>query len=185
MLPLAISDLPVFLRWRGEPPFGEAQWEQLVSVADRVIVDSSEWSELRYPALAGASSAAIPALVQARAVQWSFELASRWPAIAEQEIAIRGPRAEAELLRGWLALEPPPDRSPARAGRGARGAASTVRRFRSPHEEPRTASNLLSAELDRLSRDRILRGCSFLDKLSLDEGDEPLLGPLRPAEIAE
>ena len=52
VLPLAISDLPVFLRWRGEPPFGETQWEQLVDVADRVIVDSSEWEELRYHELA-------------------------------------------------------------------------------------------------------------------------------------
>ena len=30
VLPLLISDLPVFCRWRGEPPFGEAPWEQLV-----------------------------------------------------------------------------------------------------------------------------------------------------------
>ena len=30
VLPLAISDLPVFLRWRGEPPFGAPHWEQLV-----------------------------------------------------------------------------------------------------------------------------------------------------------
>ena len=52
VLPLVISDLPVFLRWRGEPPFGEPQWEQLVDVADRVIVDSSEWDELRYGELA-------------------------------------------------------------------------------------------------------------------------------------
>src|SRR5690348_14596694 len=35
VLPLAISDLPVFLRWRGEPPFGATQWEQLLDVADR------------------------------------------------------------------------------------------------------------------------------------------------------
>ena len=46
VLPLAISDLPVFLRWRGEPPFGGAQLEQLVGVADRLVVDSSEWEEL-------------------------------------------------------------------------------------------------------------------------------------------
>src|SRR4051794_30645709 len=48
VLPLLISDLPVFLRWRGEPPFGEQAWEQLTGVADRLVVDSSEWDALRY-----------------------------------------------------------------------------------------------------------------------------------------
>ena len=52
VLPLAITDLPVFVRWRGEPCFGESQWEQLIGVADRVVVDSSEWPELRYAELA-------------------------------------------------------------------------------------------------------------------------------------
>ena len=53
VLPLTISDLPVFLRWRGEPLFGETQWEQLVGVADRVIVDSSEWAEPPLPRARG------------------------------------------------------------------------------------------------------------------------------------
>src|SRR5262249_5863603 len=48
VLPLAISDLPIFLRWRGEPPFGAPHFEQLLDVADRLVVDSSEWDELRY-----------------------------------------------------------------------------------------------------------------------------------------
>ena len=51
VLPLAISDLPVFVRWRGQPPFGATEWEQLVELADRVVVDSSEWEELRYQEL--------------------------------------------------------------------------------------------------------------------------------------
>ena len=52
VLPLALSDLPVFLRWRGEPPFGAPHFEQLVDIADRLVVDSSEWDELRYAELA-------------------------------------------------------------------------------------------------------------------------------------
>ena len=104
MLPLAISDLPVFLRWRGEPPFGETQWEQLVGVADRVIVDSSEWGELRYHELADVfERTAVSDIAWARTDDWRIALAAHWPAIASQEIAIRGPRAEAALLRGWLA----------------------------------------------------------------------------------
>jgi glucose-6-phosphate dehydrogenase assembly protein OpcA len=153
VLPLAISDLPVFLRWRGEPPFGETQWEQLVTVADRVIVDSSEWSDLRYYALAeDFERTAVSDIAWARTDAWRIELASRWPAIAGQEIAISGPRAEAELLRGWLTSRlhrtvPEPERA------GELGVRLDGVEVPAPHEEPRTGSDLLSAELDRLSRD--------------------------------
>src|SRR5919204_6023611 len=41
--PLLISDLPVFLRWRGEPQWESDEFSQLVGVADRLIVDSTEW----------------------------------------------------------------------------------------------------------------------------------------------
>ena len=47
--PLLISDLPVFLRWRGEPPWGAPELEQLVDLTDRLIVDSTEWDDLPYP----------------------------------------------------------------------------------------------------------------------------------------
>ncbi len=104
VLPLAISDLPVFVRWRGEPPFGQTQWDQLVGIADRVVVDSSEWGELRYPELSGAfARSAVSDIAWARTAAWRVALAGRWPAIASQEIEVRGPRAEAALLRGWLA----------------------------------------------------------------------------------
>src|SRR5947208_1858828 len=46
VLPLLISDLPVFCRWRGQPPFGSAPFEQLVGIVDRLIVDSTEWPDL-------------------------------------------------------------------------------------------------------------------------------------------
>ncbi len=38
--PLLVTDLPAFLRWRGDLPFGSTELEQLVGVADRLIVDS-------------------------------------------------------------------------------------------------------------------------------------------------
>ena len=155
VLPLAISDLPVFVRWRGQPPFGATQWEQLVDVADRVIVDSSEWAELGYRYLAASfERTAVSDIAWARTADWRIALAGRWPAIATQDIAIRGPRAEAALLRGWLAsrLErevPIPE--PA----GELEVLLDGEEVAAPYEEPRTPSDLLSAELDRLARDHI------------------------------
>ncbi|HEY7398264.1 MAG TPA: glucose-6-phosphate dehydrogenase assembly protein OpcA, partial [Gaiellaceae bacterium] len=45
-LPLLISDLPVFLRWRGRPEWDSAAFGQLVGIVDRLIVDSTEWDDL-------------------------------------------------------------------------------------------------------------------------------------------
>src|SRR5712691_671494 len=47
--PLLIPDLPVFLRWRGLPPFGAEPFETLVEVVDRLIVDTTEWPDLPGP----------------------------------------------------------------------------------------------------------------------------------------
>ena len=44
--PLLLPDLPAFLRWRGLPPFGAPEFEQLIDVVDRLIVDSTEWPDL-------------------------------------------------------------------------------------------------------------------------------------------
>ena len=155
VLPLVISDLPVFLRWRGEPVFGEPQWEQLIDVADRVIVDSAEWSDLSYAALARAfERTAVSDIAWARTYPWRVELAEYWPQIKKQEIAIRGPRAEATLLNGWLS---------ARLGRaipagepaGELGVRLGGEDVRSPRDDVLSPSDLLSAELDHFGRDRI------------------------------
>jgi glucose-6-phosphate dehydrogenase-like protein OpcA len=158
VLPLLISDLPVFCRWRGEPQFGGAAWEQLVDVTDRMVVDSSEWDELRYPALCEAfERTAISDIAWARLRDWRIELASRWPEISEQEIRISGPPAEGALLRGWLAsrLE--------RAIRPVEEAAELAvslggEDVRPPQSARPSASDLLSAELDRFTRDRVYEG---------------------------
>lgn len=155
VLPLAISDLPIFLRWRGEPLFGATQWEQLVDVADRVIVDSSEWDELHYRELAEAfARTALSDIAWARTYAWRVQLAARWPEIREQEIHIRGPRAEATLLGGWLGARL------RRAIRPVEPAGELAVRLGGeellpPPDPPVSPSDLLSAELDHFGRDRI------------------------------
>jgi glucose-6-phosphate dehydrogenase assembly protein OpcA len=155
VLPLAISDLPVFLRWRGEPAFAETQWAELVGLADRVVVDSSEWDELRYGLLAEAfDRTAVSDIAWARVREWRLELAGYWPGVREQEIRISGPRAEASLLRGWLAAQLD------RAVRPVEPAGEIAVRLGneelpSPRADPHSPSDLLSAELDRFGRDRV------------------------------
>jgi hypothetical protein len=155
VLPLAISDLPVFLRWRGQPPFGATQWEQLVDVADRVIVDSSEWTELGYRYLAASfERTAVSDIAWARTADWRVALAGHWPAIATQDIAIHGPRAEAALLRGWLSSRLERD-VPVPEPAGELEVLLDGEEVPTPYEEAHTPSDLLSAELDRLARDHI------------------------------
>ncbi len=154
VLPLLVADLPVFLRWRGEPEPGGERWLQLLDVADRLIVDSGEWHELRYAELVDdLERIAVSDLAWARTRPWRVELASHWPEIREQELELRGPRAEASLLRGWLS---------ARLGRTLpvvkRAETLAVRLdgdelvLKAVELSP---SALLSAELDRLGRDPI------------------------------
>jgi Glucose-6-P dehydrogenase subunit len=57
--PLLISDLPVFLRWRGEPPWDAQELEQLVDLTDRLVVDSTEWEALPVRILVSPSSSSV------------------------------------------------------------------------------------------------------------------------------
>jgi glucose-6-phosphate dehydrogenase assembly protein OpcA len=104
--PLLISDLPVFLRWRGEPPWGAAELGQLVDVTDRLIVDSTEWADLpgSYGRLAELfSRCAASDIAWARTSRWRSHLATLWPAIADvRTVRVRGTAAQAWLLCGWL-----------------------------------------------------------------------------------
>ncbi len=104
--PLLITDLPAFLRWRGPLPYGAPELEQLVEVADRLIVDSGEWDD---PAegLAGLPELfdriVVSDIAWERTEPWRRSLADLWPGIAELDtLAVSGPRAEALLLAGWL-----------------------------------------------------------------------------------
>ena len=155
VLPLVISDLPVFLRWRGEPSFRESQWQQLVEVADRVIVDSSEWAAPRHAELVEVfDRTAVSDIAWARTDDWRIALAARWPAIAGQQIAIRGPRAEGSLLRGWLQSRL--ERTlPAVEPAGEVGVLLDGEEVAPPQDQPRSPSDLLSDELDHLGRDPV------------------------------
>jgi glucose-6-phosphate dehydrogenase assembly protein OpcA len=155
VLPLLISDVPVFCRWRGEPEFGGPAWAQLVGVVDRLIVNSSEWEELQFGKLAESfDQTAISDIAWRRLHEWRVSLARFWPEIREQEIHIRGPLAEATLLHGWLVsrLDRPvatielADELSVQLG---------GEELEPPEIEPLSPSDLLSAELDRLDRDRI------------------------------
>ena len=42
--PLLIHDLPVALWWPGDPPFGTRLADDLIGMADRLVVDGSRWS---------------------------------------------------------------------------------------------------------------------------------------------
>ncbi len=106
VVPLQLPDLPVFLRWRGRPPFGRAPFEQLTGVADRLIVDSREWDRLPSGLARLAESfdrLAVSDLAWARMLPWRASLADRWPGIKQaKSVRVVGPRADAVLLRAWL-----------------------------------------------------------------------------------
>jgi hypothetical protein len=158
--PLLIFDLPVFLRWRGMPPFGTGELAQLVEVADRLIVDSTEWPGLPAPyadLVQLFEQVAVSDIAWARTSRWRAHLATFWPGIAKvQRVRIRATAAQAYLLEGWLSsrlghpveLEhDPADRLEAVALDGEP--------VPLPPGDPPSPSELLSEELDEFGRDRI------------------------------
>ena len=155
--PLLASGLPVFLRWRGRPPFRAPELEQLLDVCDRFIVDSREW-----PDVPGAyrelpfDRAACSDIAWRRTEPWRQELAGLWPGIGEaRELKVTGPVAEASLLAGWLRsrLGREIELSLEKADELER-ADVNGKSCPAPHERP-SASDLLSAELDEFGRDPV------------------------------
>jgi glucose-6-phosphate dehydrogenase assembly protein OpcA len=159
--PLLIADLPTFCRWRGEPPWGAQELEQLVGVCDRLVVDSSEWRGL--PASYGELArifdrVAVSDIAWGRSRAWRGRLAELWPEIRGiRKLAVTGPRADALLLAGWLRsrlkrktieLE---HRSAKKLGRVAVDGEAVA----APVGAPPSASDLLSEELDVFGRDPI------------------------------
>jgi glucose-6-phosphate dehydrogenase assembly protein OpcA len=158
--PLFLPDLPVFLRWRGLPAFGEEHFEGLIDVVDRLIVDSNEWPDLPAPYRSYESvfdRVVVSDISWARTSRWRAHLASLWPGIADlHKIRVTGTAAQAHLLAGWLgsrlkrAVElehAPADRL---TGVEIDGKPASFPPGDAPHP-----SDLLSEELDRFSRDRI------------------------------
>ena len=157
---LLLPDLPAFLRWRGKPPFGKPEFEQLVDVADRLIVDSAEWEGLpgayrRFTEVF--DRAVVSDLAWARTLPWRAGLADLWPGIKRaHSLHVTGPKAEALLLGGWLR---------ARLGKPItvrRSDAHSLRRIavdgqpvHPAHLPAASASDLLSEQLEVYGRDRV------------------------------
>ena len=103
VMPLLVTGLPVFLRWRGRPPFGEPAAEQLVDLCDRLIVDSGKWPDAPRPTASFRSSARRAPIAWRRTEPWRRCLAGLWPGIKDaRELQATGPVAETSLLAGWL-----------------------------------------------------------------------------------
>jgi glucose-6-phosphate dehydrogenase assembly protein OpcA len=158
--PLLISDLPVFCRWRGEPPWGSDQLEQLVHVVDRLVVDSSEWHDVpaSYPRLCQLfDRVAVSDIAWTRTRLWRARLAELWPDIRlAGSLEVTGPHADAMLLAGWLRsrLDKHVDLV-RRAGKTVRRVAIDGTQVSAPAADPATPSDLLSEQLDEFGRDRI------------------------------
>jgi Glucose-6-phosphate dehydrogenase subunit len=160
VLPLLVSDLPAFCRWRGEPPWGASSLGEIVGACDRFVVNSAEWprplpSYVRLAALF--DQIAVSDIAFGRLLPWRARLAELWPGVAKvQRLRVEGPRAEAHLLAGWLR---------SRLGREvalSRRDAPDVRAVwfdgepvDPPAEPEPSPSELLSNELDVLGRDKV------------------------------
>ena len=158
VLPLLISDLPVFCRWRGLPEFHEV-FDELVDVTDRLIVDSTEWPSdtlsQGYGELARRfDRTAVSDIAWERTERWRRMLAAAWPFEA-RSIRVQGTHAQAALLGGWLrsrlghdvAVENEPAESLLSVHVDGRA-------IDAPPGEAPPSSDLLSDELERFTRDR-------------------------------
>jgi glucose-6-phosphate dehydrogenase assembly protein OpcA len=159
--PLLISDLPVFLRWRGEPAWDAPELEQLIDVTDRLIVDSTEWNDLpaSYQRLVELfPRCAASDIAWARTSRWRSHLATLWPALADvRVVSVRGTAAQAWLLCGWLRSrlgreEITLEHDPAEKLEGVSldGEAVSL-----PPGDPPTPSDVLSDELERFTPDPV------------------------------
>jgi glucose-6-phosphate dehydrogenase assembly protein OpcA len=160
VLPLLLPDLPVFLRWRGRPPFDSDVLDDLVEVVDRLVVDSREWDEVRdgFRHLAELfDRAAVSDIAWARTLPWRAGLARLWPDVAHvRDLRVSGPQSEALLLVGWLRSRLGRDVDLAQEPAGELEAVAVDGQdVAAPKEPPRSASDLLSDELDRFSRDPV------------------------------
>lgn len=160
VLPLLVSDLPVFCRWRGEPEWGSSQLAELLGVVDRLVVDSSEWRGLPGPyerVVEFFDRVAVSDIAFSRTLAWRARLAEHWPGIAAVErLGVDGRKADALLLAGWLRSRL--RREIAFSWRGA-PEVRAVRVDGKPIDPPvgklGSGSDLLSGELDNFGRDPI------------------------------
>ena len=156
----ADADVPVFLRWRGRPDFGSPQLEQLTGVADRLVVDSREWPDVR------AGLGRVPDLFErivvsdiawARTEPWRAAVAGLWPEVAEaRTVRVAGPEAEALLLSAWLGARLGRDVALERDPAGEIELVEVDGREAVPERlVTKTPSDLLSDQLEVFDRDGI------------------------------
>ena len=159
-LPLLISDLPVFCRWRGQPDWDSTELEQLVGIVDRLIVDSTEWPDLpsAYRRLAELFSRVVVSdIAWERTERWRPLLASLWPEISEvRTMRVHGTSAQGHLLAGWLRsrLRHDVDLEIEERER-LEGIDIDGQPAPFPPGKPPGASDTLSAQLDQFARDPI------------------------------
>jgi glucose-6-phosphate dehydrogenase assembly protein OpcA len=159
VLPLLLPDLPVFLRWRGRPDFGGRAFEDLMDVVDRLVVDSREWED--GPGGSGElercfERVAVSDIAWTCTLRWRREVAKLWPELAGlRNLHVRGPRAEAALLAGWLRARLGRDVELQHEEAKAIDLVAVDGREVVAREERMSSSDLLSHELDRFSRDPV------------------------------
>jgi hypothetical protein len=161
--PLLISDLPVFVRWRGEPPWGTTELDQLIDVTDRLIVDSTEWDGDGLPQAYARLAELFPRcaasdIAWARTSRWREHLATLWPGIADvRTVRVHGTAAQAWLLCGWLRSRLGRDDIALEHENADRleGVALDGDPVPLPAGEPPTPSDVLSDELERFTPDPI------------------------------
>ena len=158
--PLLVPDLPVFLRWRGECPWGGAELEELVEVTDRLIVDSSEWPDVEsaYERLAELFERVVVSdIAWARTEPWRRAIAALWPDCSEASaVRVAGPRVEALLLARWLATRLGRDVELQHEPAGEIELVEVGGREAVPARFDRSsASDLLSEQLEIFGRDRV------------------------------
>ncbi|MBI3762543.1 MAG: glucose-6-phosphate dehydrogenase assembly protein OpcA [Chloroflexi bacterium] len=125
-LPLLVTDLPTFLWWLGDPPFGSEGFVRLAESSDRIVVDSAAFTdplgtftELAVEVATYGHRTAFTDLNWARLTPWRAMVASLydsrdWRPRLDQldtvtiEIGGSAPRspanpAAASLILGWLA----------------------------------------------------------------------------------
>jgi hypothetical protein len=159
--PLLISDLPVFLRWRGEPQWDAPELDQLVGVTDRLIVDSTEWGNIpdAYQRLAELfPRCAASDIAWARTSRWRAHLATMWPGLADvRTVRVRGTAAQAWLLCGWLRSRLGREEIALEHGTAEKleGVALDGEAVPLPPGDPPAPSDVLSDELERFTPDPV------------------------------
>jgi hypothetical protein len=161
VVPLQIPDLPAFLRWRGRPAFGSGVLDQLIGISDHLIVDSAEWGERLRPAYERLAESfdriVVSDLAWSRTLGHRARLAGMWPGIrGARVLQVRGSRADAVLLHAWLRSRLKRTIRLAHAdARGRLRVAVDGESVRPPRRLVRSASDLLSDELEVYTRDRV------------------------------